>query len=83
MGKFYNPKYNQSVDGFGIWDNKMYGTFSGIVGKFDYINKEGVTADNEATGIILADGMIQWVLLAVQRQILQDLSVHLTEWVIR
>ena len=23
MGKFYNPKYNQSVDGFGIWDNKI------------------------------------------------------------
>ena len=61
MGKFYNPKYNQAVDGFGIWDNKMYGTFSGIVGKFDYINKEGVTANNGATGIILADGMIQWV----------------------
>ena len=22
IGKFYNPKYNQSIDGFGIWDNK-------------------------------------------------------------
>jgi len=61
MGKFYNPKYNQSVDGFGIWDNKMYGTFSTIVGTFDYQNKETVTADNGATGILLADGMIQWV----------------------
>ena len=61
MGKFYNPKYNQSVDGFGIWDNKMYGTFSGIVGTFDYQNKEGVTANNGATGLMLAAGMIQWV----------------------
>ena len=61
MGKFFNPKYNQSVDGFGIWDNKMYGTFSNIVGVFDYQNKEAVTANNAATGIILADGMIQWV----------------------
>ena len=61
MGKFYNPKYNQSVDGFSIWNNKMYGTFSGIVGQFDYINKEGVTANNGATGLMLADGMIQWV----------------------
>ena len=61
MGKFYNPKYNQSVDGFGIWDNKMYGTFSGIVGKFNYLNKEGVTANNGATGLMLADGMIQIV----------------------
>jgi hypothetical protein len=61
MGKFYNPKYNQAVDGFGIWDNKMYGTLSNIVGVFDYINKESVTADNSATGLILADGMIQWV----------------------
>ena len=61
MGKFYNPKYNQSVDGFGIWDNKMYGTFSNIVGVFDYQNKEAITANNAATGIILADGMIQWV----------------------
>ena len=61
MGKFYNPKYNQSVDGFGIWDNKTYGTFSNIVGVFDYQNKEAITANNAATGIILADGMIQWV----------------------
>ena len=45
MGKFYNPKYNQSVDGFGIWDNKMYGTFSNIVGVFNYQNKEAVTAN--------------------------------------
>ena len=61
MGVFYNPKYNQAVDGFGIWDNKMYGTFSTIVGNFDYQNKEAVTANNGATGILLADGMIQWV----------------------
>ena len=61
MGKFYNPKYNQSVDGFGIWDNKMYGTFSNIVGVFDYQGKEAVTANNAATGVLLADGMIQWV----------------------
>ena len=61
MGKFYNPKYNQSVDGFGIWDNKMYGTLTSIVGQFDYINKEGVTANNGATGLMLAQGMIQWV----------------------
>ena len=60
-GIFYNPKYNQAVDGFGIWDNKMYGTFSTIVGTFDYQNKETVTADNGATGILLADGMIQYV----------------------
>ena len=61
MGMFYNPKYNQAVDGFGIWDNKMYGTLSNVVGVFDYLNKESVTADNSATGLILADGMIQWV----------------------
>ena len=61
MGKFYNPKYDQSVSGFGIWENKMYGTLSSVVGNFDYINKELVTANNGATGLILADGMIQWV----------------------
>ena len=61
MGKFYNPKYNQSVDGFGIWDNKMYGTLTSIVGTFNYANKESVTANNAATGKLLADGMIQWV----------------------
>ena len=53
MGKFYNPKYNQSVYGFGIWDNKMYGTFSNIVGVFDYQGKEAVTANNAATGVRL------------------------------
>ena len=61
IGKFYNPKYNQAVDGFGIWENKMYGTFSSISGTFDYQNKETVTANNAATGILLADGMIQFV----------------------
>ena len=61
MGKFFNPKYDKSVDGFGIWDNKMYGTLSTVVGVFDYLNKELVTANNGATGLILADGMIQWV----------------------
>jgi hypothetical protein len=61
MGVFYNPKYNQAVDGFGIWENKMYGTFSSISGTFDYQNKEAVTANNAATGILLADGMIQFV----------------------
>ena len=61
MGKFYNPKYNQSVDGFGIWDNKMYGTFSNVVGVLKYQNKEAVTANNAATGILLAEGMIQFV----------------------
>ncbi len=61
MGKFYNPKYNQAVNGFGIWDNKMYGTFSTIVGTFDYKNIEAVTANNGATGILLANRMIQYV----------------------
>ena len=61
MGKFYNPKYNQAVNGFGIWDNKMYGTISTIVGQFNYANKESVTANNAATGKLLADGMIQRV----------------------
>ena len=55
------PKYNQAVNGFGIWNNKMYGTFSGIMGKFDYQGKEAVTANNAATGVLLADGMIQFV----------------------
>jgi hypothetical protein len=61
IGKFYNPKYNKSIDGFGIWDNKMYGTFANIVGTFDYQNKEAVTTNNAATGVLLAEGMIQWV----------------------
>ena len=60
-GIFYNPKYNQAIGGFGIWDNKMYGAFSTIVGNFDYQNKETVTADNSATGILLADGIIQYI----------------------
>ncbi len=61
IGKFYNPKYNKSIDGFGIYENKMYGTLSNVVGVFKYLNKELVTANNGATGLILADGMIQWV----------------------
>ena len=39
----------------------MYGTFANIVGTFDYQGKEAVTANNAATGVLLADGMIQFV----------------------
>lgn len=60
-GIFYNPKYNKAISGFGIWNNNMNGTFSNIVGDFDYLNKETITANNGATGLILADGFIQWV----------------------
>ena len=64
-GIFYNPKYNQSIDGFGIWDKKMYGTLSNIVthpidGEFRY-GGEQVTADNGAIGRLLSDGIIEWV----------------------
>ena len=60
-GLFYNPKYDQSVEGFGVWTDLMSGTFSSISGNFDVLNKETVTANNGATGLIYAKGLIQWV----------------------
>src|SRR5690606_3893768 len=61
-GVFYNPKYNQALAGNGVWRLEMEGDpFSNIVGTFDYVNHETVTADNGATGTLLADGFIRWI----------------------
>jgi len=54
-GEFYNPKYTD----YNIWSPYMYGGFSNIVGYFT-IN-EVVTADNGATGILIADGIIRYL----------------------
>lgn len=60
-GKFYNPKYNNSTDGFGIWDNKMYGTITNVVGDFNFFFNETVTTNTGATGLLLTDGMIKFI----------------------
>ena len=60
-GLFYNPKYNQAVDGYGVWTDLMSGRFSSVVGNFDYAAKETVTANNGATGEVYAQGLIRWL----------------------
>lgn len=61
-GFFYNPKYT-SDPGWGIWTRYMESAtaFSAITGTLDYADKELVTAQNGATGNLLADGFIEWV----------------------
>ena len=57
-GKFWNPKYNQAVSGFGIWSNRntWTATLTGLV----FNANEAITADNGATGFlvgVLADNL--------------------------
>jgi hypothetical protein len=47
-GLFYNPKYNQSVDEFGIWSNRSSWVATVTGGTFS--TNEQVTANNGATG---------------------------------
>lgn len=58
IGKFWNPKYNQAVSGFGIWSNRSSwtATLTGLV----FNANEAITADNGATGTlvgVLADNL--------------------------
>ncbi len=64
-GIFYNPKYDQGVQGFGIWTNLMQGTISNFLGDFDYLGRELIQGLDSvdsivAEGKILANGLIQW-----------------------
>jgi hypothetical protein len=47
-GEFWNPKYNKSIDGYGIWTNLSSFNASNIVGTFNA--NELITANNGATG---------------------------------
>ena len=52
-GIFYNPKYNQSIQGFGVWTKNSYWilNYSSLVDVFD--PNEDVVADNGATGYLV------------------------------
>lgn len=62
-GIFYNPKYLNSQltpnNGYGVWSNYINLVLSNIVGDFYY--EEPITANNGATAIYLAKGLLQWV----------------------
>lgn len=60
-GLFFNPKYDNSLSGYNIWTKDMSGNFSNIVGNFDYVNQETVTANNGATGVLLTQGVIEMI----------------------
>lgn len=51
QGIFYNPRYNQAVTGYGVWN--QYGTFaaSSLSGKFTV--GENITSNTAATGTLL------------------------------
>ena len=64
-GIFYNPKYDKTINGFGIWTDLMSGTTSNIVGNFGLNNKETVIgydsgANIVSEGVIYANGLIKY-----------------------
>lgn len=50
MGKFYNPKYNQNIDGYGIWTNK--GTFDATGLSADFNFNEEIIGDGGQVGYL-------------------------------
>ena len=50
VGKFYNPKYDLNVDGYGIWTNK--GTFSATNLSGDFEFREEIIGDDGQTGYL-------------------------------
>jgi hypothetical protein len=58
-GIFYNPKYDQTKVGYGIWTTNMEGTFGQTTTGYSAGNQ--VTADNGATAIFLAPNFLSYV----------------------
>lgn len=62
-GIFYNPKYLNSQatpsNGYGVWSNYMYITFSNVVGTFN--GGDVVTANNGATAYYQCENFLQWI----------------------
>jgi hypothetical protein len=52
-GKFYNPKYNQSIDGYNIWSNLSTWVVTSISGNF--LPNETFTSNNSHTGTLFED----------------------------
>jgi hypothetical protein len=52
-GLFYNPKYNQSVDEFGIWSNRS--TWNATLSSGTFSANEAVTANNGAIGTLFTN----------------------------
>ena len=52
-GQFFNPKYDQSIDGYGIWSNRS--TWSATLTSGNFIANETVTADNNATATLFTN----------------------------
>ncbi len=60
VGLFYNPKYDQTIDGYGIWTRHMTPTFDSISGGI-FTPNETVTCDLGGTGTYISDELIEWV----------------------
>ena len=59
-GIFYNPKYDQSIDGYGIWTRLMTPVFNSISGgSFQY--GETVVSDSGDTATFIGDELLEWV----------------------
>lgn len=58
-GEFYNPPYNQSINGYGIWTNYMTGNFT-KTSSLTFAVNEYLIANNGATGYYAGDGLIRY-----------------------
>ena len=59
-GEFYNPPYEQSINGYGIWTNYMTGNFTKTSSSLTFAVNEYLVANNGATGYYAGDGLIRY-----------------------
>lgn len=59
FGEFFNPKYDQLIDGFTVWSNLIYPQMSDFVGTFEI--GEYVETDMSATGYYRGLGVIEYI----------------------
>lgn len=60
VGLFYNPRYDNTIDGYGIWTRHMTPTFNSISGGL-FIPNETVTCNLGGTGTYVSDELIEWI----------------------
>jgi hypothetical protein len=60
FGKFYNPLYDQQIDGYGIWSRYITPTFLGVTGGTFTVG-ETVISDTSGLATYVGDELLYWV----------------------
>lgn len=59
-GKFFNPKYNQQIDSYGVWNRYVTPTFLSITGG-PFTIGETIISDTSGLATYVGDELLNWV----------------------